>query len=40
MTLKDNLHLLQNYCVNAKFVVKEFGLFVSNDFGALVFSSL
>ncbi len=32
MTLKD-LHLLQNYCVNAKFVVKEFGLFVLNDFG-------
>jgi hypothetical protein len=33
ITLERHLHLLQNYCVNAKFVVKEFKLFVSNDFG-------
>jgi hypothetical protein len=31
--LEKDLHLLQNYCVNAKFVVKEFELFVLNDFG-------
>jgi hypothetical protein len=31
--LEKHLHLLQNCCMNAKFVVKEFELFVLNDFG-------
>jgi hypothetical protein len=40
VTLERTSSLVTELLCECKVVVKEFGLFVSNDFGALVFSSL